>query len=117
MIEPTYYPRAQQAFARNPRLTDLDLVGYTPQFLDSSNPDDAVAQLHTNYGHGGGWHDMRGFTLDESNPDAPLLRYPDDPPTEAVAYWKLRDERIILFDHAWVAVVQPGGSFRVSRMD
>jgi hypothetical protein len=112
--ETKFYPRAEKAIrygARDP----FDLVGYTPTFLDPSDPDDAVAQLHKNYAHGGGWHEFEGFTFVDG--DEPKLMYPGDPPTLPVAWWQLRDERIILFDHAWVAVVQPDGSFRVSRMD
>lgn len=115
MIIPTFYPRAQKALDTG-RVDPFDLVGLTPQFLSEHNPQDAVTQLHSNYGDGGGWNDIKGFTLDD-NPSAPRLNYPGDPPTEAVAFWKLRDERIILFDHAWVAVVQTDGTFRVSRID
>jgi hypothetical protein len=107
------FPRAEAAIRRGYR--EFDLVGYTPMFLDESDPADARTQLDRNYAHGGGWHDFSGFTFVDG--DAPVLTYPGDPPTEAVAEWRLRDERVILFDHAWVAVVQPDGSIRVARMD
>lgn len=116
MIIPTFYPRAQEALNRHKNLTEFDLVGLMPDFLSEFSSDDAVTQLHRNYTHGGGWHDFNGFTLD-NDPEAPRLNYPGDPPTEAIAYWSLRDELIILFDHAWVAVVQKDGSFRVAIMD
>ena len=116
MLNPTFYPRAQVAI-NNGRVDPADLVGFLPMMLDPENPNEAVDQLHDNYAHGGGWHDFEGFQFDYTDPTAPRLLYPGDPPTEAVCYWELRDETIILFDHAWVAVVQPDGSFRVSRMD
>ena len=115
MIEPTFYDRATEWMGKT-GASAFDLVGLTPQFLSEDDPDDAVTQLNKHYGHGGGWRDFNGFTLKDSE-TAPQLTYPGDPPTDAVAHWKLRDERIILFDHAWVAVVQKDGSFRVARMD
>jgi hypothetical protein len=115
MLMPTFYPRAQAAIDRGSH-NPFDLVGLTPQFLSEADPADAVTQLHNHYGHGGGWHDFNGFTLIEVD-GLPQLTYPSDPPTEAIAYWQLRDEKIILFDHAWMAVVQPDQTFRVARMD
>lgn len=109
-----FYPRAQAALATG-RVESFDLVGLTPAFISEFSDDDAVTQLDHNYRHGGGWHDFQGFTFVDG--EEPKLTYPGDPPTQAVAWWQLRDERIILFDHAWVAVVQPDGSFRVARMD
>lgn len=114
MLKTNFYPRAQAALDAG-RVSEFDLVGLTPDFLDPNDPTEAQQQLHRNYAHGGGWHDMTGFTFVDG--DEPKLTYPGDPPTEAVAWWQLRKERIILFDHAWVAVVQPDGAFRVARMD
>ena len=42
---------------------------------------------------------------------------PGDPPFRALAYAQLRGERIIMFQSAFVAIVQPDGSYEVSRMD
>lgn len=109
-----FFPRATAAIARGTH-SEFDLVGLTPAFLNETSDDDAVTQLNRHYAHGGGWHDFEGFSFKDG--DEPQLLYPGDPPMEAVAMWKLRDERIILFDHAWVAVVQPDNSFRVARMD
>lgn len=114
MLKPNFYPRAIE-WMKVKGYTAFDLVGYTPMMLDESDPDDAQTQLNKNYAHGGGWNDMTGFTFNDGA--QPSLTYPGDPPTLPVAWWKLRDERIILFDHAWVAVVQPNGDFRVARMD
>lgn len=113
MIEPIFYERAQDAINRG-HCDPFDLVGFLPQFLDPENPNEAVDQLNDNYAHGGGWFDFEGFQFDYSDPSKPRLLYPGDPPTEAVAYWMLREETVILFDRGWVAVVQPNGNFRVS---
>jgi hypothetical protein len=110
-----YYSRGQAM--KNRGLSDLEIVGYTPSFINPDSEDDAQTQLHRNYAHGGGWHDFDGFTLSDREGDEPKLLYPGDPPTHAIAHWKLRDERIVLFEHAWVAIIQPDGSFRVARMD
>jgi hypothetical protein len=34
-----------------------------------------------------------------------------------MAECRLREERVILHEASWVAVVQPDGSFEVARMD
>jgi hypothetical protein len=114
MLEANFYPRAVKAIQEDQH-TPFDLVGFLPTFIDDDDPRPAVTQLDTHYGHGGGWRDMQGFTLNDGI--EPTLSYAGDPPVHAVAWWKLRDERIILFDSAWVCVVQPDGSYRIARMD
>jgi hypothetical protein len=115
MIKTHFFPRAALAVANG--VEPIDLVGYTPEFLSEEDERDAVTQLNENYEHGGGWRQFDGFSLAYSLEGNPELHYDDDPITEAVAQWELRDEKIVLFDHAWVAVIQPDGSFRVARMD
>lgn len=114
MLFPTLYPRAKAAVDRKTH-TIFDIVGILPTMLSELDPRPAVVQLNENYAHGGGWRDFQGFKFIDG--DEPKLLYPGDPPTEAVAFWQLRNERIILFDNAWVAVVQPDGSNQISRMD
>jgi hypothetical protein len=111
------FPVAAAALAEG-RATMADLLGEIPDWTVEADPRDAVTQLDSHYGHGGGWHDSpRGVKLvDADNVNARLL-YPGDPPYRAVARWQLRDERIILFASAYVAVVQPDGTFRTCRMD
>lgn len=115
MLIPTLYPVALAA-VESGRCSAFDIVGITPQFLSENDPADAVTQLNEGYRHGGGWHDFNGFELVEVD-GIPELHYPDDPPTRAFAFWQLRDEKIVLFEHAWVAVIQPDQNFRVARMD
>lgn len=89
------------------------MLGFIPDFLHEGNPKSAKEQLHNNYGHGGGWRPFPGFKMNEKK----QLTYPGDPPTIPLAEGKLREETIIIYQHAWVAIVQPDGTFEVARMD
>lgn len=91
-----------------------DYLGFIPLFLDEYNPAPAKEQFNHNYAHGGGWSPINGFTFD---PETLTITYPGDPPHEAVAKAKLRDETIIVYPFAWVLILQPDGSYEVSRMD
>lgn len=118
MAETIFYHRAKRAIEtglRNP----FDLTGFIPSWLNESSKSGAVEQIDKNYSHGGGWRDFNGFTLkgEIDSEVGPLLLYPGDPPTAAVCHWKVGDEQVVLFDHAWVAVVQPDGSHRIARID
>jgi hypothetical protein len=97
-----------------------EMLGFIPSFLNEADSADAVTQLHSAYAHGGGWSDFKGFELIASA-DLPIvdwrLEYPDDPALRSIAYADLRAERIVLFEHAWVAVIQPDFTYRISRMD
>lgn len=96
----------------HPRVT-RDFAGYIPMWLDEANPAPAKEQLDANYGHGGGWQPFKGFTLSADN----SLTYPGDPPMPPRVEMHLRDELILMYDHAWVAIIQPDRSFEVCRMD
>ena len=43
--------------------------------------------------------------------------YPGDPVLPPVAERKLRDERIVMYPGAIIAVFQPDGAFEVARLD
>jgi hypothetical protein len=89
------------------------MLGYLPGFLDDDNPCSAREQLDRAYQHGGGWHPLKGHQM-LSGGD---LKYPGDPPTPLLAETRLRDEVIRFYRHALVAVVQPDGTYEISRMD
>jgi hypothetical protein len=89
------------------------MLGYIPTFLSESDPRSAREQLNANYAHGGGYDPFPGFKM---LPDL-NLQYPGDPPTRLLAFAELRDERILMYEHSWVAIVQKDGSWVVSRMD
>lgn len=96
----------------HPKMT-LEHLGMLPEFLNENNPQSAKEQIDGNYRHGGGWHSMKGFKLGEDN----SLSYPGDPPMSPVASTRLRDELILLYPHAWIAIIQPDRSFDVARID
>lgn len=104
------------------------IAGFIPHWLNEADEDDAVEQLHKNYGHGGGWHDTEGWTLligikqSEAKDHVKMncmywLDYPEDPLLPMRALGIMRKEMVIVFDHGYVAVVQPDMTFRVARMD
>ena len=97
----------------NPKIRPEHL-GFLPSFLDDDNPAPAKQQLNDNYGHGGGWSPFKGFTFSPGTFD---LCYPGDPPQKLVAETYLREEHILLYDCAWVVIIQPDGSWEVARMD
>ena len=97
-----------------PTPAPFDLVGFLPTIFDADDPRPAREQVADRYRHGGGWQPITGLTM---RPDGSRLHYPGDPPFRALAYAQLRGERIIMFQSAFVAIVQPDGSYEVSRMD
>jgi hypothetical protein len=105
-----------QFTALDPRVT-ADHVGIIPMFLSPDDPAPAREQFDKNYAHGGGWHSMSGWTLN----DDLSLQYSDkegsDPPLKPYAKAKFRDELIVIYPYAWVVIQQQDGSFEVSRMD
>ena len=91
-----------------------DMLGFIPMFLHENNPRPAKEQLDSNYRHGGGWNPFMGFTLDKEDMS---IQYPGDPKLHPIAHATLRDEKIYVYPYAWVLILQPDGSFEISRMD
>ena len=92
--------------------TNARAAGGIPSFLNVHDTRPARVQFNENYAHGGGWCSFPGFVRTEN-----AIQYPGDPPREEIARAKLRDETIIIYQGAWVAIVQPDGSFDIARMD
>lgn len=88
-------------------------LGLLPGMLSSTDPRPAREQLDNGYAHGGGWQPFEGFTM---RPDGGIS-YPGDPVHMPLAECRLRDERVVLYDYSWVAIVQRDGSFEIARMD
>jgi hypothetical protein len=88
------------------------MLGFIPTFLHEHDPRPAAQQFQSNYPHGG-WDAFPGFTM---SPSGKLL-YPGDPPMACLYEARFRDEVIRLYQYEWVAIIQPDGSFEVSRMD
>lgn len=96
---------------KHPRAT-IEHLGLVPEFFSADDPRPAKEQLRENYAHGGGWNPMQGFKMTETS-----LRYPGDPPFLLLAEAKLNSETLRLYTSAWLAVVQPDGSYEVARVD
>lgn len=99
------------------RFTNMEVVGFIPQFLSESDPRSAVEQIHTGYSHGGGWMDFKGFELAGGGDFDYFLKYPGDPLMRELSRATLRNETLVLFDCSWLAVIQADGSYRVARLD
>jgi hypothetical protein len=97
---------------RHPRAT-LDHIGIIPDMLSWANPKPAREQLNDGYRHGGGWHPQSGFALERDD----SLKYPGDPRLIPLFEIPLREERIVIYEHGYVAVIQPDRTFEVCRMD
>ena len=98
--------------AKHPQAT-MEMLGFLPSMIDDTNPLSAREQFDHNYKHGGGWRPFEGFTMLQNG----NLQYLQDPPTRLLFETKLREETILFYEHAWVAIIQPDGSFEVCRMD
>lgn len=90
----------------------LRQLGLIPEFVSAADPRPAREQFNTNYAHGGGWRPFQGFTRTKAG-----LEYPDDPAMKLLASTHLRDELIEVYQYSWVCIVQPDGSYEISRMD
>lgn len=90
-------------------------LGLIPAFVSADDPRPAWEQFDDNYAHGGGWNPMLPgkWKLDELD----YLHYPGDPPMAPVAMALLRDERILVYPHAFVCIVSASGDFSLARMD
>lgn len=93
--------------------------GIISLFISEGDPRPAAEQIHENYSHGGGWNPFEGFVFDYGDIliEKSTITYPEDPPLKAVAYARLREEVLILFEHSWLVIVQPDGTWQVSRLD
>src|SRR5215510_2789534 len=89
-----------------------EALGIVPMFLSDSDPRPAREQFAQNYVSG--WSPMPGCTFDKATA---CMRYPGDPPFQAIAYVMLGDEMILLFESEFVGILQRDGSFECSRMD
>lgn len=92
-------------------------LGFLPGFLREDDPRPAKEQFAERYAHGGGWSPFKGFEFRNLR-----LIYPasDDGPEEVyrvIAHTSLRDEAIMLYEYAWVVILQKDGTWEVSRMD
>lgn len=90
----------------------IDHLGLVPAFLYETDPRPACEQFNERYEFGG-WRPIKGFTKGERD----ALHYPDDPELEPIAQRMFRDEKIVMYRHSLIAIVQPDGAFEVARLD
>jgi hypothetical protein len=89
----------------------LEHLGAIPEFLDEADPRPAKAQFAERYVSG--WSPMQQWELRPGH----ILKYPGDPAMKPLARLDFRDETILLYQYAFVVIVQKDGAFEVSRMD
>ena len=91
----------------------LQTLGALPDMLDANDPAPAREQLDRGYRHGGGFRGLSGWYLGADD----VLHFPGDRPYRPIAEMRMRDERILVFEGSFVAVIAPDRSFEVARMD
>jgi hypothetical protein len=91
------------------------MLGYIPQFFSEADPRPAKEQINTAYAHGGGWRPTSVAKQFKRVPNG--IKYPGDPVYYEIARAKLRDETIILYEHAWLMIEQKDGSWEMARVD
>ena len=89
-----------------------DMAGFLPTFFKAD--DDRPAKEQADARYISGWNNFTRFHFDAATLS---LYYPGDPPMHPLAVATLRDEKIYLYPHAWVLILQPNGNYEVSRMD
>jgi len=95
----------------------FDILGYIPTFLSIESPLRASKQIDRSYRHGGGWRPFKGFELEVAEGGFVGMRYPRDPLVHLLYKTKLRKEHIFFYQHQWLRIAQPNGSWEVCRLD
>lgn len=91
------------------------MLGLIPAFLKESDPRSAREQINDRYAHGGGWFSIKGF---KHNAEDNSIKYPGNPRMRPIATAWLHDkERIFIYPHGWVMILQPDGQFNIARLD
>jgi hypothetical protein len=93
---------------------DIEELGLIPHFIDQDDPRPAREQFTDNYG---AWHPIAGFQKYTSEDGYAGLVYPGDEPLHPIAAFTLRDEMIVIYNHALVAIYDRQGNFEVARLD
>ena len=91
----------------------MEHLGLLPGFLQDWDMRPAKEQINDRYAHGGGWLPIDGFSMGSNF----TLHGKGDPPLKPLARLMFRNELILFYDHAWLAIIQKDGSYEVSRVD
>lgn len=89
-------------------------LGFLPFIIDASDPRPVEAQVEERYQHGGGWRPNCKWAMD---PNTKAITFLGDKPLQPLARIQVNGETVYVYDHAYVAIVQPDGSYEVGRMD
>lgn len=108
-------------YGKEEGLTTPDLF-FLRAIFQETDPAKAADQIHLRYAHGGGFHPMDGWTLHDGweAPGGTRLTYgsgQDATHAREMARATLRDETLVLLDHAFLAIIQKDGAFKVTRVD
>ena len=90
--------------------------GMLLSMLKESDPRKAAEQFDSGYQHGGGWNPpacYKQFKVIKNE----WLKYPGDEPIRPILIIRFREERIFVYEHDIVRIVQPDGSHEICRMD
>ncbi|HEY1888473.1 MAG TPA: hypothetical protein VGG86_20890 [Roseiarcus sp.] len=93
----------------------IEHLGFLPEILLRDDPRPVKDQLDDRYRHGGGYRakNFDKFKLGKGM----VLRWPGDEPQKPLAATLINDELVVFYEHALLLVMQPDGSFEVTRVD
>jgi hypothetical protein len=91
----------------------LQTLGALPDLLDANDPAPAREQLDRGHRDGGGFRALSGWYLGADD----VLHFPGDRPYRPLAEMRMRDERILILEGSFVAVIAPDRSFEFCQMD
>jgi hypothetical protein len=90
-------------------------LGFLPDILLADDKRSVREQLDDRYAHGGGYRD-RNFTKFRLGKNM-ALHWPGDPPQHPLAATLINDELVVFYSHAMLLVMQPDGTWKVTRVD
>lgn len=91
----------------------MEHLGLVPYWFDSEDKRTVRELIETYYQHGGGFRNIDGCTMAENQ----TIKYPGDPRMKPLAKMQHGDELVLMYDYAILAIVQPDGTFQVTRVD
>lgn len=95
----------------------IDILGYIPEIIRSTDPQPVADQIAERYSHGGGYSPF-GQGKWMYDPEDQSITYPGDPKLLPMAWADIHGETVIVYRHAMVAIInQDSGNFVVLRMD
>lgn len=94
----------------------LDAIGFLPEIIRADDHRPVREQIASRYAHGGGYSPF-GEGKWKLDPTTHVLTYPGDESFAPLASAQIGEETIYVYASAIVAIVQPDGSFAVTRMD